>query len=596
MKKLFPSVFMMVIMVALLWLVWQWGFCRFYVEPGYMAVVTAKTGQPLDPGQILARPEQKGVREDVLGEGRHFLNPVLYDVEIVPIVNIPVGKIGIATSKIGTELPEGEFLADAGQKGIRRHVLGPGKYRLNPYGYVIDIINAVSIPVGYVGVLTSLSGKQPDVGEFAGAGEKGVRADVLQPGLYYVNSREYKVDVLEVGVNQVSLLGAGGQVITKRQIVTKSRATDELQRTTLMGQQEQRRVYLEKSESLAVPEQKMMRVARIANIMDTDGAMKGVTFGENEAQPVIDDDMATFALNQMVEFPSRDGFDISLDMTVEFELLPEALAEIYRNYGDLPAVVEKIILPQILSVSRLKGSAYGAKDFVVGEGREKFQKDLTETLAGTLKEKRIVVHNALIRHVGVPMQILDPIQQASIAAEQDLTNREMQNTARKLAELNTEQALIEQRRAQVAQETEKLKAEIKADQDKQVALTLAEATRRTAEIAQQTAGVRAERKLKIGQAEAEVIKLVDGEKAKGQIMKVQAFGDARAYSLAEFASGLNDWIRINIIHAGDGTLWTDLENARLGDLGGAEVLSTRRPAVEHSAAPAPRSAPTPKSK
>jgi len=458
--------------------------------------------------------------------------------------------------------------------------MGPGKYRLNPYGYMIDVTDAVSIPVGYVGVLTSLSGTQPDAGGFARAGEKGVRADILQPGLYYVNPREFKVDVLEVGVNQVSLLGAGGEVITKRQIVTQSKATDELQRNTLLEQQMQRRVYLEKSENLAAMDQRAAPAA----------AAKGKAVRPSAAAPTgrPDDTLTTFALTQLVEFPSRDGFDISLDMTVEFELLPEALAEIFRNYGDLPAVVDKIILPQILSVSRLKGSAYGAKDFVVGEGREKFQKDLTETLAGTLKEKRIVVHNALIRHVGVPMQILDPIQQASIAVEQDLTNRELQNTARKLAELNTEQALIEQRRAQVAQETEKLKAEIKADQEKQVALTLAEAARRVAEIEQQTAGVRAERTLKLGQAEAEVVKLVEGEKAKGQVMKVQSFGDAQAYSLAEFAAGLSDDLRINIIHAGDGTLWTDLENARLGDLGGAGVLSGRPAAAGRSAPPAPK--------
>ncbi len=584
MKKSISSVFTVLMLAGLAWFFWQWGFCRFYVKPGFMAVVTAKTGRNLEPGQILARPGQKGVREDVLGEGRHFLNPVLFDVEIIPLVPISVGKIGIVTAKVGAELPAGEFLAAPGQKGIWRRVLGPGKYRLNPYGYMIDVTDAVSIPVGYVGVLTSLSGTQSAAGKFARAGEKGVRADVLQPGLYYVNPREFKVDVLEVGVNQVSLLGVGGEVITKRQIVTQSKATDELQRNTLLEQQMQRRVYLEKSENLAAMDTRAAPAVAVA------AEAKGRAMRPASAAPAgrADDTLATFALNQMVGFPSRDGFDISLDMTVEFELLPEALAEIFRNYGDLPAVVDKIILPQILSVSRLKGSAYGAKDFVVGEGREKFQKDLTETLAGTLKEKRIVVHNALIRHVGVPMQILDPIQQASIAVEQDLTNREMQNTARKLAQLNTEQALIEQRRAQVAQETEKLKAEIMADQEKQVALTLAEAARRVAEIAQQTAGVRAERTLKLGQAEAEVVKLVEGEKAKGQVMKVQSFGDAQSYSLAEFAAGLSDDLRINIIHAGDGTLWTDLENARLGDLGGAGVLSGRPPAAGRSSPTEPK--------
>jgi len=205
------------------------------------------------------------------------------------------------------------------------------------------------------------------------------------------------------------------------------------------------------------------------------------------------DASAALSLDQVVEFPSRDGFEISLDMTVEFELLPENIAAIYQSYGDLPAVVDNIIMPQILSVSRLKGSAYRAKDFIVGEGREQFQNDLKETLARTLGNKRIVIHNALIRHVNVPMEILDPIQQASIAAEQNLTNKEKQNTARKQAELNTEQGLIEQRREQVAQETEKLKAEVAADREKQVAEIGAEGQKQVAEIRKETAAVRADK-------------------------------------------------------------------------------------------------------
>ena len=43
------------------WLVWQWGFCRFYVAPGFMAVVNAKSGDALPPGEFLAKPGQKGI-------------------------------------------------------------------------------------------------------------------------------------------------------------------------------------------------------------------------------------------------------------------------------------------------------------------------------------------------------------------------------------------------------------------------------------------------------------------------------------------------------------------------------------------------------
>jgi hypothetical protein len=561
MRSSIAFVVFLVLVVLGVWVFWQWGFCRFYVDADEMAVITAKIGDPLPPGQILAGKGEKGVREEVLGEGRHFLNPVLYEHEILPVTVISPGKVGIVTSKVGADLPDGEFLAAPGQKGIWRNVLGPGKYRINPYGYKIDVVDAISIPIGYVGVVTSLSGEQAPEGQFAQARQKGVREDILQPGLYYVNPREFKVDVLEIGVNQVSLLGrGGGAVITKEQIVSKTRAMDELQRNVLMEQKAKREDYMSNTASmLASAPQKRMDVEQMA---DGELAVAG------KAMPA-----AMFVLNQFVEFPSRDGFEISLDMTVEFELLPGNIAWVFRTYGDLPAAVDKVIMPQILSISRLKGSAYGARDFIVGEGREKFQNDLKDTLARTLAERKIIVHNALIRHVNVPMQILEPIQQASLAVEQDLTNKERQNTAKKQAELNTELTLIDQRREQVTQETEKIKAETRANQEKEVAQTKAETLKLAAAIQQQTAAVRAEQVTKIGKASADVVRMVEGERATGFQLKIKAFGDPVAYSYWSFATSLNEAMTINILHAGQGTLWTDLEKAGLDELGGATILN-----------------------
>ena len=554
-----------VLIILGFWLMWQWGFCRFYVDPNEMAVITAKDGDPLPPGQILARKGQKGVQEEVLGEGRHFLNPIMFEREIMSVVIIPPGKVGIVTSKVGKDLPEGEFLAAPGEKGIWRTVLGPGKYRMNPIGYKIDVVDAISIPIGYVGVVTSLSGEQAPEGEFAAANEKGVMTDILQPGLYYVNPREYKVDVLEIGVNQVSLIGkGGGEVITKAKIATQNRAMNELQDKVLMEQQEKRYDYLRQSRSSVSEREQSAPSSRY------DNTQQGIA----PAKPgTVAGTAPSFVLNQFVEFPSRDGFEISLDMTVEFELPPDSIAWVFRSYGDLPAAVDKVIMPQILSISRLKGSAYGARDFIVGEGREKFQNDLTEALARTLAERRIIVHNALIRHVNVPMQILEPIQQASIAQEQDLTNREKQNTAKKQAELNTELSLIAQRGEQVAQETEKIRAEVRADQDKQVAETRAETMKQVAAIERDAAVVRAERVTKLGKARADVTAMVEGEVANGFQMKVKAFGDPMAYNLWTLANSLSDKLSVNIIHAGSGTLWTDLEKANLGELGGATLIS-----------------------
>lgn len=567
MKRALVPVALVVLLVAAMWGGWLWFFCRFYVEPDRMAIVTSKTGTPLPEGQILANPGQQGIQAAPLAEGRHFRNPIFYDWEIVPATIIPAGKVGIITSKVGEELPEGEFMAEAGQKGIWRGVLGPGKYRLNPYGYTVEIVDAVSIPIGYVGVITGLSGEQPPEGAFAGPQQKGVRRDILQPGLYYINSKELKVDVLEIGVNQVSLLGKiGGAVITKAPLASQNAAVEALSQRALAEQQDKRMEYIRR-ERAAAPQSKMvtmeMDYAQVAEALPT--AVPGAP--PPHARALGGD--AVLSLNQFVEFPSRDGFEISLDMTVEFELRPENIAWIYQTYGDLPAVVDKILMPQILSVSRLKGSAYRAKDFIVGEGREKFQSDLTEALARALGEKKIIIHNALIRHVNVPDQILQPIQEASIAIEQDLTNKEKQNTARKQAELNTELTLIEQRREQVAQETTKLRAEIKADQERSVAQIHAETLKKVADIGRQTASIRADKTRILGEASAQVVQMVDGEKARGFELKTKAFRDPQAFALWEFANNLNSDVRINILHAGPGTLWTDLQNPRMGDLGGA---------------------------
>ena len=164
MKPIIAAVVFLVLVLFGVFAFWEWSFCRFYIGPNEMAVITAKNGDVLPPGQILAKAGQRGVREEVLGEGRHFLNPISFDHQIVRAIVISPGKIGIVTSKVGKDLPEGEFLANAGQKGIWRRPLGPGKYRFNPVGYHVEIIAALSVPIGYVGCVTSLAGTQAPEG------------------------------------------------------------------------------------------------------------------------------------------------------------------------------------------------------------------------------------------------------------------------------------------------------------------------------------------------------------------------------------------------------------------------------------------------
>jgi len=141
----------------------------------------------------------------VLGEGYHFVWPVLYTTELHKLTIVPPGQVGIVTALGGDKPKDGRILADDGEQGIRRDVMMPGAYRLNPYAYHVDLADRYEVRPGHVGVKRRLLGKDGS-GRFADEGDdKGILRDVLQPGLYYVNSKEYEIiDKCEVGVYQTT--------------------------------------------------------------------------------------------------------------------------------------------------------------------------------------------------------------------------------------------------------------------------------------------------------------------------------------------------------------------------------------------------------
>ena len=564
-----------------------WICCRVYVGPGKMAIVTSKIGAELPAGAILAEPGQKGVQKIPLGEGRHFLNPFTHDWRIVNAITIPAGSVGVITSKSGRELAPGEILApDRESKGVWKDVLGPGRYRLNPEGYDVQVMSAINIPIGYVGVVTSQTGKPVESGSFAGPGEKGVMEKVLQPGLYYVNPRAYQVDVVEIGMNQVSIVGKSGTVVLTKAQSQSANGLDELQRKTLQKQVQKRAEYVTQNADLGIVNEDSARylskVSLGSSYSRAPTTRKRSAAGESKlkkanapvpaAKPMAEEvasqahlanDSVAFGMNRFVQFPSSDGFSIMLDMTVEFEMMPEKISKIFMLYGDLPAVVSKIIMPQILSISRMKGSDYKAREFIDGEGRQKFQEEMTAELVRILGEKHILVRNAIVRHVEVPEEILAPIQSAAVAKEQDLTNKTQQETEKRRAELNTEVARVDQLKREVEQETEKLVATVAAEMKKDVAGINAETKLKAAQIDLECAKIQAKIIEVRGSAEAKAKFLVENEEILGIKRRASAFKDSSLWADLVFADSLNPDVNIRIIHSGEGTLWTDLKGAAI---------------------------------
>lgn len=183
----------------LLYQLWVWEVERVEVKADTFLVKINLWGKDLPEGEIVAPDSSyKGIQRDVLSEGRHFLNPILYTYERHAIVNVPAGQCAVLTRKAGKEIDDdrraaGDFFAEAGERGIVRDVLLPGKHRLNPYEYDFKLENAVSIESNQVGVKVLKYGKDPATLKdrpsvyVVPKGYRGVQEQAVSPGTYYLN-------------------------------------------------------------------------------------------------------------------------------------------------------------------------------------------------------------------------------------------------------------------------------------------------------------------------------------------------------------------------------------------------------------------------
>jgi len=459
--------------------VWIWGIKRVYVPPGKSLMLTRQLGGKENPNpdeNIVVDEGFKGILKEVLGEGRHFINPVVYKRELVDTVTIEPGKMGIVTSNSGTKPESGNFIVLKGEKGILEDVYPPGRYRFNPKAYSVEILEHIEIRPGYVGCVTQRSShvrSKPTL-----SGEKtGIWKEVLQPGIYYMNAsirrpgkemgaRAYIVEVVEVGYRQ-----------------------------------------------------------------------------------------ETF---RAIRFPSKDGFDILVDVSVVWGLHPKNVPSVINKYGNIKEVVEKVIKQQVESICRLEGSKFTSKELLQGATRQKYQDAFTSTLSKECEEAGIDVQIGLVRGIRIPTEISKPLQQEKIAEEEMLTKAEQQITQTVLNELEELRADVQKGIKEIEAETSKMVAEIQAEGQKVVADISAEKELEVAKIMEEVAKLEAERERVMGKAEAEVEKMVKEAESDLFRLNVEALGTARAYELYIFARNLPDSIKFILRYAGEGTFWTDL--------------------------------------
>jgi hypothetical protein len=195
---------------------WHWEVERTEVPPNHFLVRVHLWGKNLEPDEIIALDtDHKGVMLDVLPEGRHFLNPLIWSSEIHQARIVPPGKCLVQTRKYGKKIPpermaRGEFLAGPDERGVVPEVLLPGKYYINPHAYEVADQDALEIHHYQVGVLTLLWGKDPsELKEprrsvyVVPEGYRGVQDKPVPPGTYYFNPYVEKIVPIDTRSHRV---------------------------------------------------------------------------------------------------------------------------------------------------------------------------------------------------------------------------------------------------------------------------------------------------------------------------------------------------------------------------------------------------------
>ncbi|HCB12427.1 MAG TPA: hypothetical protein DEP36_02490, partial [Gammaproteobacteria bacterium] len=402
----------------------------------------------LPPGHIIAMNGEAGPQAEILGPGFNFkpLLNILYDVEQLPVTEIPEGYYGFIVARDGLPLRSDQFLANAwsdeqrmldagyfltegkGQKGPQLTVLKPGRYRLNQYLFETyvkgDALRATSVPAGFVAVIKSNVQEKPaDICQPIREGQtaklsiplvpkecRGVWNEPLLPGTYYLNRRAYEVALVDTRIQTWQY--QGGYV--RRRINLTLNQNGQIEQTA-------------EREEVVTP--------------------------QNAADNAV--------------LLRVEGWEIPQDLRILAQVTPEDAPFVVASVGDLQAVEDKIITPTVRSIVRnVTGSTAPVATDQEGGNLQSVRRVLD------LQDKRPQLEQAVLdalipeaRNAGVSIREVrfgDPVipPELLLARKREQLAQQMITTFRKEQQAQEERIKTEKARATAEQQPELVRAEI----------------------------------------------------------------------------------------------------------------------------------------
>lgn len=352
------------------------------IPQGKLGVVEAHDGNPLPVGRVIAKGiacdsyqdakaffdggGERGPQMKIIPPGNYRINPVLFDVRLDDVIDIPENKIGVVTTKEGTPLPTGEiaggeigghnmfqdpdmFIANGGTKGLQEQVLLAGRYFLNPRFVTVEVVDMSTVPIANVGVVIAYIGKEgKDVtgdtfkhGNLVSRGEKGVWVDPLDPGKYPINPNTHKV--VNVPTANVVLNWATGKTEAHR----------------------------------------------------------------------LDANLSTITVR------SADGFKFNLDVSQIIHIPRNDAPKVIARFGDMSALVTQVLEPTIGNYFRNAAQGSDIIDFL--KNRSVRQTEAREAISAALKEYNVGAVDTLIGDIVPPDELMRTLTDRKLAEQERVT-------------------------------------------------------------------------------------------------------------------------------------------------------------------------------
>jgi uncharacterized membrane protein YqiK len=143
------------------------------IDSDKVGIITVLDGAPMPVGQMAAKPTPghddfqspdafirnggvRGLQEQIILAGNYNINPWFAEIEEHPLLEVPIGHVGVVVSFVGEDLRDisGEAFTHGnivrqGGKGVWDAPLYPGKHALNPRIMKVELVPTTNIVLNW---------------------------------------------------------------------------------------------------------------------------------------------------------------------------------------------------------------------------------------------------------------------------------------------------------------------------------------------------------------------------------------------------------------------------------------------------------------